>query len=82
MKTFAKALLWTARILSILAILFASLFTGCTSQLKKDASSNLDSIMEQYHEEWLRLYPMQATMAGDNRYDDLLYKIKSDITKE
>jgi len=29
-------------------------------------------LFAEYHEERLKLYPMEATMAGDHRYDDLL----------
>lgn len=32
----------------------------------------LDSLLAQYHEERLKLYPLEATMAGDDRYNHLL----------
>ncbi len=31
-----------------------------------------DSLMHQYHEEYLKLYPFTATGAGDDRYNDVL----------
>lgn len=34
--------------------------------------SAIGKVFEDYHEERLKLYPQEATMAGDNRYDDLL----------
>ena len=35
-------------------------------------TANVANLFAQYHEERLRLYPMEATIAGDNRYNDLL----------
>lgn len=32
----------------------------------------LDSLMREYHEDYLKLYPFVATSAGDNRYNDIL----------
>lgn len=46
---------------------------GCGEQ--KQAAQNvipLDSLYKGYHEERLKLFPLDATIAGDNRYNDLL----------
>ncbi len=32
----------------------------------------MDSLMKQYHEDRMKLFPLEATMAGDDRYNDLL----------
>jgi uncharacterized protein (DUF885 family) len=32
---------------------------------------NLDSLVKNYHEERMKLFPLEATAAGDNRYNDL-----------
>jgi uncharacterized protein (DUF885 family) len=34
-------------------------------------TENLDSLVKAYHEERLKLFPLEATAAGDNRYNDL-----------
>lgn len=36
------------------------------------APESFDSIMRNYHEDYLKLYPFVATSAGDNRYNDIL----------
>jgi uncharacterized protein (DUF885 family) len=36
------------------------------------SSSDLDSIAANYYEEYLKLYPLEATSQGDERYNDLL----------
>lgn len=37
-----------------------------------DMNSNLDTIAAQYYETYLKLYPLEATKQGDNRYNDKL----------
>lgn len=57
-------------------------FMSCsTSTETSDTQSTptLDSLLANYHEERLKLYPIEATMAGDNRYNDLL---PNDISQE
>lgn len=53
-----------------------ALFASCTSTDNPKAEapvvSNLDSLVKVYHEERLKLFPIDATAAGDNRYNDLL----------
>ncbi len=36
------------------------------------SASDLDSIAANYYEEYLKLYPLEATSQGDDRYNDLL----------
>ena len=36
------------------------------------STSDLDSIAANYYEEYLKLYPLEATSQGDERYNDLL----------
>lgn len=36
------------------------------------APESFNSIMHNYHEDYLKLYPFVATSAGDNRYNDIL----------
>jgi len=42
------------------------------SPLTKVTPSNLDSIASNYYEQYLKLYPMDATAQGDTRYNDQL----------
>ncbi|MDX1912777.1 MAG: hypothetical protein SFV22_14900, partial [Saprospiraceae bacterium] len=48
---------------------------ACQNAPKETAASALppiDSLFAQYHRERLPLFPIEATMAGDTRYNDLL----------
>ncbi|MCG2793912.1 MAG: DUF885 domain-containing protein [Weeksellaceae bacterium] len=40
--------------------------------IRTSNSSDLDSIAAKYYEGYLKLYPLEATSQGDNRYNDLL----------
>lgn len=55
-------------------IFLASVFilASCTLLEKETASDDFDLLMKQYYEDRLRLNPLEATFAGDNRYNDLL----------
>ncbi|HEY5823422.1 MAG TPA: DUF885 domain-containing protein [Cyclobacteriaceae bacterium] len=50
------------------------LLFSCTPEKKqeKKETPSLDSLLTAYHEERLKLFPLDATSAGDNRYNDLL----------
>jgi uncharacterized protein (DUF885 family) len=57
--------------LSAIVALFVS---GC-SPAKKEEKKNtfaFDSLVDAYHEERLKLFPLDATAIGDDRYNDLL----------
>ncbi|MBA4055931.1 MAG: DUF885 domain-containing protein, partial [Marivirga sp.] len=48
---------------------------SCSSPEKKDVVTEkpvLDSLLSQFYEDFLKFSPLNATMIGDNRYDDLL----------
>lgn len=71
---------------------FISLITGLTlfiSCKKTDlalpkSEANIDRVASKYYEGYLKMYPLEATMQGDNRYNDQLpdYINPSSITKE
>lgn len=51
------------------------MFISCSTpkrEIIEITQVSLDTVFNQYHEERLKLFPMDATMAGDNRYNDLL----------
>lgn len=57
-----------------LIILITVMITACSP--KKEAQTTvqptLDSLLRNYHEAHLKLFPLSATSAGDNRYNDQL----------
>ena len=36
------------------------------------SEANIDSIASKYYEGYLKMFPLEATMQGDNRYNDQL----------
>ena len=68
MKSLCRILLFT----SVLFVL--SCKKGDSPMMKTTiaGSSNLDTIAANYYEEYLKLYPLEATSQGDVRYNDLL----------
>lgn len=61
-------------ILSVLAVLVLTLFS-CKKKdmpLTKVTPIDLDTIAKNYYEEYLKLYPLEATAQGDTRYNDQL----------
>lgn len=60
--------------LGLIAV-FLGLFSSCKKKdmpLTKITPIDLDTIAKNYYEEYLKLYPLEATTQGDNRYNDLL----------
>ena len=60
---------------SLLCIGLATAVTSCRktdSPLTKVTPSDIDSIAANYYEQYLKLYPMEATQQGDLRYNDQL----------
>jgi uncharacterized protein (DUF885 family) len=59
-------------------IIIILLFIGCKDGVKTEdkaeanekVSSNFNSLLENYYEDGLKLNPLSATAAGDNRYND------------
>ncbi len=67
---------------SILPLMSLVLMLACTSSKKEtniDQSSAFDSLLTLFGEDRFKLMPMEATVAGDNRYNDTL---PNDLTAE
>lgn len=57
----------------ILLICFISFsLQSCKQESTKKENTELKTFLENYYQERLKLFPMEATMAGDNRYNNLL----------
>ena len=70
----------------LFAVAAVALLSGCQTQEHKaggaaaaGAASDAATLFADYHEERLRLYPMEATYAGDDRYND---QLPNNITEE
>lgn len=51
------------------------LFTSCKKHdqpLVKETPTDIDTIAAHYYDQYLKLYPLEATRQGDNRYNDQL----------
>lgn len=60
---------------TLLGVCLAAGFTSCKktdSPLTKVTPTNIDSIASNYYEQYLKLYPLEATSQGDLRYNDQL----------
>lgn len=57
-----------------LALCAAALLTACKHQGNQQAAGNQDiaKVFDSYYEDRLKLYPLEATLTGDNRYNDQL----------
>ena len=60
---------------SLVYIFAITLLVGCKEEAKTDAStvsmsSEFNTLLDNYYEDGLKLNPIQATFAGDNRYND------------
>src|SRR5690606_23253048 len=59
-----------------LLVCLSLLFTSCKKDEKETKNydlsqiSDFNEVLKSYHEESLKLYPINATYAGDNRYND------------
>ena len=58
-------------------ILFSFMFLSCDS--KKDNSIEINKLFENYYQETLKLYPLNATSQGDDRYNNFL---PNDLTND
>ncbi len=57
----------------ILLICFISFsLQSCKQQSAKKENAELKTFLENYYQERLKLFPMEATLAGDDRYNNLL----------
>jgi len=68
----------------------AMLLIGCKDEVKnedklennKEISANFNSLLENYYEDGLKLNPLSATAAGDNRYNDQFPNTLSDAYRD
>lgn len=67
----ATAFLFVSRALFAF-LLLASTFAAFQLPVRADVHTRAALLFSEYYEEWLKLYPMEATAAGDHRYDDQL----------
>ena len=58
--------------LAVLAVVFLASCKRKDSPLTKVTPVEIDSIAANYYEQYLKMYPLEATMQGDERYNDLL----------
>ena len=58
----------------LLYLMAGTLLISCAPPQKQEGKKtiSLDSLLTSYHEERLKLFPLDATAAGDNRYNDQL----------
>lgn len=68
----------------IVSLFILAALASCTPSKKDEnamaaAKSSLDSLFVNYHEDRFKLFPFEATSAGDNRYNDVFY---NDVTQE
>ena len=57
----------------ILFICFISLsLQSCKQESARKENSELKTLLENYYQERLKLFPLEATLAGDIRYNNLL----------
>lgn len=68
-------------------VFLAVLITGCKQKYTQqennnEISENLKKVFDNYYEERLKLYPLEATQIADNRYNDLLPVDISDSYRE
>src|SRR5688572_8112316 len=80
------------KLLLVLCVLASSL-QSCQKEkgeASKKEDEKLKTVIENYYQERLKLFPLEATSAGDNRYnnllpndisDDYLTKVKAFFTK-
>ncbi|CAM3886312.1 DUF885 domain-containing protein [Mucilaginibacter galii] len=48
------------------------LFMAACKQPEKQSNTNFNKLLDNYYEDRLKLFPLEATASGDNRYNDLL----------
>lgn len=65
--------------LLILTFLCSILMASCQQKASKEPITPIGELFDNYYEERLSLFPLEATMNGDNRYNDLL---PNDLTDE
>lgn len=66
-------------LLCALLLIAAAACTSDKEEAVADQTVELDSLLAGYHEEYLKYFPIEATLAGDARYNDTL---PNDLTAE
>lgn len=56
----------------ILPLIACVLLLSCNQKKEESIAIPFDTLMHQYHEDYLKLYPFVATSAGDSRYNHIL----------
>src|SRR5258708_34867355 len=60
----------------LLAVSMFGMFTACklsNSNQNMDDNKELAALLDKYYEERLQLFPLEATLNGDDRYNDKMY---------
>lgn len=57
---------------AILPLIACVLLLSCNQKKEESIAIPFDTLMHQYHEDYLKLYPFVATSAGDSRYNHIL----------
>jgi uncharacterized protein (DUF885 family) len=63
----------------LFSLLLTLTFTSCEKGEKKTTTEAFNELLSNYNEETYKLFPLNATFAGDNRYNDQLV---NDLTDE
>lgn len=64
------------------AVLLSIAILSCNNEEKKSTMKNLNTILDNYYEDRLQLFPLEATAIADNRYNDKLPADISDSYRE
>ena len=56
----------------LIALVACAIFVGCKQKQSGGDSADLGKLFEQYFEDRMKLYPLEATAQGDARYNDQL----------
>ncbi|MFT7331102.1 MAG: hypothetical protein ACI848_001178 [Roseivirga sp.] len=63
----------------LFSLLLTLTFTSCEKGEKKTTTEAFNELLSNYNEETYKLFPLNATFAGDNRYND---QLANDLTDE
>jgi hypothetical protein len=66
----------------LFALLIFSHFSCGSQQNEKKSMKNLNQILDDYYEERLIYFPLEATAIADSRYNDKLYADFTDSYRE
>lgn len=55
-----------------------ALLPACRTTDQSNGPASIAALFDRYYEERLKLYPLEATYAGDNRYNDVLPNVLTD----